>query len=97
LVERGYSETARTWDPLIPGKARTTKLVKGLVSVRFKVLPNGRLMMGNIALEGSSGDPALDRAAWGAVTGSTYPPLPREFHGPYIELRAIFLYNMEPR
>ena len=37
----------------------------------------------------------LDRAAWGALTGSNYPPLPRDFHGPYLELRAFFLYNME--
>ncbi len=25
-----------------------------------------------------------------------YPPLPKEFHGPYLELRAIFMYNTEP-
>jgi len=36
-------------------------------------------------------------AAWGALTGSNYPPLPRDFHGPYLELRAYFLYNMEKR
>jgi hypothetical protein len=53
-------------------------------------------MDGSLVLEGRSGDPALDRAAWGALTGSNYPPLPKEFHGPYLELRAIFLYNMEP-
>jgi hypothetical protein len=22
--------------------------------------------------------------------------LPKDFHGPYLELRAYFLYNMEP-
>jgi hypothetical protein len=47
-------------------------------------------------LEARSGDTALDRAAWGAIRGSSYPPLPRDFHGPYLELRAVFLYNMEP-
>jgi hypothetical protein len=61
------------------------------------VLPNGRLMDGSLVLEGRSGDVALDRAAWGALTGSNYPPLPRDFHGPYLELRAYFLYNMEPQ
>jgi hypothetical protein len=30
------------------------------------------------------------------LTGSNYPPLPRDFHGPYLELRAWFLYNMKP-
>jgi hypothetical protein len=53
-------------------------------------------MEGSMTLEGSSGDTALDRAAWGALTGSNYPPLPRDFHGPYLELRALFMYNMEP-
>ena len=53
-------------------------------------------MEGSMVLEGRSGDTGLDRAAWGALTGSNYPPLPREFHGPYLELRAVFLYNMDP-
>jgi hypothetical protein len=61
------------------------------------VLPNGRLEDGSVQLEGRSGDTALDRAAWGALTGSNYPPLPSEFHGKYLELRATFMYNMEPR
>ncbi len=47
-------------------------------------------------LEIRSGDTALDRAAWGALTGSNYPPLPNDFKGPFLEMRAYFLYNMEP-
>ena len=50
-----------------------------------------------MVLEGRSGDTSLDRAAWGAITGSSYPPLPADFKGPFLELRAYFLYNMEPR
>jgi TonB family protein len=91
-----YYETKRTWDPLIPDEANPPISKQGQVMIRFKVLPNGRLMDGSVVLEGRSGDVALDRAAWGALTGSSYPPLPRNFHGPYIELRAWFLYNMEP-
>jgi len=96
-LARWHQETERTWDPLIPDEVNPPILKKGVVVIRFKVLPNGRLMEPNgMFLEGRSGDTALDRAAWGALTGSNYPPLPREFHGPYLELRAIFLYNMEP-
>jgi TonB family protein len=91
-----YYETKRTWDPLIPDEANPPISKQGQVMIRFKVLPNGRLMDGSVILEGRSGDVALDRAAWGALTGSSYPPLPRGFHGPYIELRAWFLYNLEP-
>jgi len=96
-LQRWHHETQNTWDPLIPDEVNPPILKTGQVVIRFKVLPNGRLMEGSMILEGRSGDSALDRAAWGALTGSNYPPLPRDFHGPYLELRAIFMYNMEPR
>jgi hypothetical protein len=96
-LARWHRETERTWDPLIPDEVNPPILKKGVVVIRFKVLPNGRIMEPNgMFLEGRSGDTALDRAAWGAITGSNYPPLPREFHGPFLELRAIFFYNVEP-
>ncbi len=95
-LARWHWETEHTWDPLIPDEVNPPILKSGMVAIRFKVLPNGRLMDGSLILEGRSGDVALDRAAWGALTGSNYPPLPRDFHGPYLELRAYFLYNMEP-
>jgi hypothetical protein len=95
-LARWHRETERAWDPLIPDEVNAPILKSGMVAIRFKVLPNGRLMDGSLVLEGRSGDVALDRAAWGALTGSNYPPLPRDFHGPYLELRAFFLYNMEP-
>jgi hypothetical protein len=94
---RWHRETENTWDPLIPDEVNPPILKSGMVIIRFRVLPNGRLMDGSVVLEGRSGDTALDRAAWGALTGSNYPPLPSAFHGPYLELRATFLYNMEPR
>ena len=94
-LQRWHWETENTWDPLIPDEVNPPIYKSGAVAIRFKVLPNGRLMDGSLVLEGRSGDVALDRAAWGALTGSNYPPLPREFHGPYLELRAYFLYNME--
>jgi outer membrane biosynthesis protein TonB len=95
-LRRWYFETEHTWDPLIPDEVNPPILKQGQCQIRFKVLPNGRIMEGSMVLEGRSGDTALDRAAWGALTGSNYPPLPREFHGPYLELRAIFMYNMRP-
>jgi len=96
-LRRWYFETEHTWDPLIPDEVNPPILKQGQCMIRFKVLPNGRIMEGSMVLEGRSGDTALDRAAWGALTGSNYPPLPREFHGPFLELRAIFMYNMRPQ
>jgi outer membrane biosynthesis protein TonB len=95
-LRRWYYETEHTWDPLIPDEVNPPILKQGAVQIRFKVLPNGRIMEGSMVLEGRSGDSGLDRAAWGALTGSNYPPLPHDFHGPYLELRALFLYNEQP-
>jgi TonB family protein len=94
-LARWHYITQMTWDPLIPDEVNPPILKSGVVAVRFKVLPNGQVI--DMQLDGRSGDTGLDRAAWGAITGSSYPALPREFHGPYLELRAYFLYNMEPR
>ena len=88
---RWHYVTQQTWDPLIPDEVNPPILKSGVVVIRFKVLPNGRVV--DMTLEGRSGDSGLDRAAWGAISGSSYPPLPRAFHGPYLELRAVFLYN----
>jgi len=94
-LSRWHYITQMTWDPLIPDEVNPPILKSGIVAVRFKVLPNGQVT--DMQLDGRSGDTGLDRAAWGAITGSSYPPLPREFHGPYLELRAYFLYNEQPQ
>ena len=94
-LQRWHYITQQTWDPLIPDEVNPPILKSGVVAVRFKVLPNGQVT--DMQLDGRSGDTGLDRAAWGAITGSSYPALPREFHGPYLELRAYFLYNTEAR
>jgi TonB family protein len=90
---RWHRETERTWDPLIPDEVNPPILKAGVVVIQFKVLPNGQVT--DMSLVGRSGDTGLDRAAWGAIRGSTYPPLPREFHGPYLELQAMFMYNQK--
>jgi TonB family protein len=94
-LARWHYVTERTWDPLIPDEVNPPILKAGVVAIRFKVLPNGQVI--DMQLEGRSGDTALDRAAWGAISGSSYQPLPREFHGPYLELRAFFFYNTQPQ
>jgi TonB family protein len=94
-LARWHFITERTWDPLIPDEVNPPILKSGVVVIHFKVLPNGQVI--DEGMDGRSGDTGLDRAAWGAISGSSYPPLPREFHGPYLELRAYFLYNMRPQ
>jgi hypothetical protein len=88
--------TEQARDPLLPPEASASQSNSAIVAIRFKVLPNGRLMDGSMILEERSGNAALDRADWLALTGSNYPPLPSDFHGSYLELRAYFPSNIEP-
>lgn len=84
-----------TWLPLIPEEARPPLNKSGETLIRFSILPDGRI--GAMHLDGSTQDQALDRAAWGSITGvGQFPPLPKEFHGPNLELRIHYLVNKRP-
>jgi TonB family protein len=84
-----------TWLPLIPEEARPPLNKQGETLIRFSILPDGRI--GSMRLDGSTQDQALDRAAWGSITGvGQFPPLPKEFHGPNLELRIHYLVNKRP-
>lgn len=84
-----------TWLPLIPEEARPPLNKQGETLIRFSILPDGRI--GGMHLDGSTQDQAIDRAAWGSITGvGQFPPLPKEFHGPNLELRIHYLVNKRP-
>jgi TonB family protein len=94
-MRRVIYDTERAWWPIIPEVARPPLNKQGKVMIRFKIFPDGSVK--NMILEGPSGDVSLDRAAWGGITGaSPYPQLPKDFKGPYLELRFYFLYNIKP-
>jgi TonB family protein len=91
-MRRLHNDIQRNWDPLIPQEVQAPLLKRGIVGIRFTILPDGQI--GDIKLETTSGDVALDKAAWYAITSEgQFPPLPREFHGPKLELRVGFFYN----
>lgn len=94
-MQRVIAATYRSWIPIIPESARPPLDKQGRVGVRFKIYPDGSVKQ--MILEFPSGDVSLDRAAWGGITGaSPYPPLPKEFKGPFLELRFGFYYNLDP-
>jgi hypothetical protein len=84
-----------TWEKLIASDAQDNFPEKGEVTIRFKLLPNGELMSDSMVLEGRSGSVAFDRAVWSTLTNSRYAVLPSQFHGPYLELRALFSYTRQ--
>jgi TonB family protein len=84
--------TQSSWDLLIPEAARPPLLKQGTVAIQFIILPDGSIKQ--MTLVRPSGDVSLDRAAWGGITGAgPFPPLPKQFKGPYLALRFYFLYN----
>jgi len=63
------------------------------VAIEFAIMKDGRLAEMNLL--SSSGDAALDRAAWGGITKSDpFPKLPVHFTGPYLILRTHLYYNL---
>jgi outer membrane biosynthesis protein TonB len=87
-----HYDIQRNWDPLIPEEVQAPLLKKGVVGIIFSILPDGQI--GGVKLETTSGDMALDKAAWYAITSEgQFPPLPKQFHGPNLELRVGFFYN----
>ena len=82
----------KNWQNLIPPEARAPTMKKGTVSIEFSILANGKVE--GLKIVGTSGDDALDRAAWGGITASEpFPPLPTKFGGKYLALRISYYYN----
>ena len=89
--------TYANWKPLMPKEANRPFNKKGHVTVCFALLPNGQVEPKSMVLLGRSGDTALDRAAWGAIQTSVFPPLPAEYKKPRLQLRFDFIYNPNVR
>ena len=91
-LARVLHEVKMNWYNLIPEAARAPLMKKGKVSIEFAILKDGRVA--SMQLAATSGDVALDRAAWGGITASNpFPPLPAQFGGQYLALRFHFFYN----
>ena len=88
-LERVLQNVRENWYHLIPESA---EMKKGKLAIEFAITKDGQVA--DMRLVASSGDVALDRPAWGSITASNpFPPLPREFNGPYLSLRFRFYYN----
>jgi|SRR5579859_784179 len=80
------------WFLLIPEEARPPLLKNGKVYIQFAITKDGSVA--GLQVVGPSGDIALDRAAYGGISGSNpFPPLPQAYNAPYLMLRARFYYN----
>ena len=85
----------QNWYSLMPPSVYPPIRKQGKLSIEFVILKNGE--SASMVVHTSSGDVALDRAAWGSITASTpFPPLPKEFPGKLLGLRFYYFYNLEP-
>jgi TonB family protein len=88
-LQRILQDVKQNWYHLIPESA---EMKKGKLAIEFAIMPDGHVQ--GLQVTVPSGDIALDRPAYGAITASDpFPPLPTEFKGPYLALRFRFYYN----
>lgn len=93
-LARVLHDVRENWYRIIPDSARAPLMKKGKVAIEFAILKNGQIA--GLQIVSTSGDVALDRAAYGGITASKpFPPLPNEFGGQYLALRFRFYYNPE--
>jgi TonB family protein len=94
-IRRVVSDTKRNWIPLLPEEIQPPLSKKGITVIRFTIQPDGNISA--MTLEGPSGDRSLDLAAWNGIRSEgQFPPLPKAFHGPNLELRFAFYCNEAP-
>ena len=96
-LQKILREIYETWLPLIPEEARPPLNKQGEALIRFTIMPDGSIGA-NMALDGSTHDDAINKSCWGSITGvGQFPPLPKQFTGPNLELRIHYLVNKEPK
>jgi TonB family protein len=82
------------WMTALPPSVFPPILKQGKLSIEFIILKDGKVS--GMMLHTSSGDVALDRAAWASITASNpFPPLPKEFPGQVLGLRFYYFYNLD--
>ncbi len=80
------------WLPLIPEECYPPLSKEGTTLIRFTIEPNG--VVSAMHLDDSTHDRAIDKAAWGAITGvGQFAPLPTAYKGPNLELRIQFVIS----
>jgi len=91
-IKRLLRMVKAAWLPLIPEECYPPLSKEGTTLIRFTIKRDGTLA--DMKLDDSTHDRAIDKAAWGAITGvGQFQPLPKEFKGPNLELRIQFIIS----
>ena len=93
-LQQSITTVRHNWIPSLPEAAKAGET--GIVIVRVQVRNDGSLSDENV--ETSSGKDSFDSAAVAALRASApFPHFPSDFHGPNIDLRITFFYNVTPQ
>ncbi|HXO04005.1 MAG TPA: TonB family protein [Candidatus Sulfotelmatobacter sp.] len=94
-MRRLHDIVLKNWSAVLPESYYMGD--KGIVVITFTIDRNGTIHVTDPVLERTSGKEALDRAVFAAIRSSVpFEPLPSQFKGPFIVLRAAFFYNIQP-
>ena len=94
-LRRVYVKVKQNWFAVMPPSVSLGE--RGDLSLRFRIMADGSVPDGEPVQVWSSGKEPLDRAAFSSIRASNpFPPLPSQFHGPYIELQFSYYYNEIP-
>jgi outer membrane biosynthesis protein TonB len=92
-LRRVYITVKQNWYAVMPASVSLGD--QGVVSLQFKIMRDGTISAGDPQRVFGSGKEPLDRAAISSIRASNpFPQLPQQFHGPYIELRFTYYYNL---
>ena len=94
IIEPTKKDIFRTWMPLIPASERPPSSKKGAAAIELKLSMDGKI--GGLRLISRSGEDALARSAWGAITGTTYKPFPAKARARSVTFTIGFTVNVEP-
>jgi hypothetical protein len=96
-IKRLLRQIRDAWIPLIPEECQPPLNKEGWTLIRFTIMPDGTIKAGEMHLDDSTRDRAIDKAAWGSITSvGQFAPLPKEFKGPNLELRIQFIISRNP-
>ena len=95
-LRRMHRDTMNAWLPLLPEETEAPLLKAGQTNIIITILPDGTI--GDMKLESSTRDMAIDKAAWGSIVSQgKLQPLPSQFHGPNLILRLMYSINERNR
>jgi len=98
---RAYMQAVRRniqahWYAVLPAEAESPSFKRGCLAIGFAISRDGHVA--KMSYESTSGDEALDRAAWdGIAYAAPFPALPSGFERDHVDLHFHFFYNPAPK